>query len=94
MTVFINPEEFGKTVKINGYNISVVVDIERLEWRHSKDYEGNIVGDMLYFAKAENFPGGKPKSGQAQMFDNKAYTVFDVKENDGIYEIVLIKNLS
>ena len=94
MSIFINPDEFGETHRINGQQIEVVVDADRLSWRHSKDYEGNMVGDLLYFVNISVYPWAKPKIGEVQTFDGKPYTVFDVKEPDGMYEIILQRNFS
>lgn len=94
MSIFINPDEFGETHKINGRNVEIVIDEDRLSWRHSKDYEGNIVGDLLYFVKISDFPWEKPKIGDVQTVDGKPYTVFDVKKPDGMYEIILQRNFS
>jgi hypothetical protein len=50
------------------------------------------VGELLYFVPVSEFGTVKPKPRDAQKFDNKLMYVFDVREDDGMYEIILSQN--
>jgi len=90
---FINLNEFAEIHNINGQNLSVLIDNDRLERRSKVEYEGIIVGDILYFASESSFIK-QPKPGEMQRFDGIPCDVFDVRKDTGIYEIILKKNVS
>lgn len=86
--LFLNDAEFADTITINGTALAVLVDNDRLSIRQQTEYDGLIVGDVLYFVDSSAFTK-VPKPGDAQTFSGKSYTVVDVKLNKGIYEIIL-----
>lgn len=92
--VFVNDAEFAITHKIDGLDVPVVVDDDRLKLRLKKDFEGLIIADILYFIKFSNMPARKFKSGDSQMFDGHAFTIVDVTENNGIYEVMLQRGVA
>jgi hypothetical protein len=85
----MNTDEFAEEYTINGQSKHIMVDNDRLSSRIQKDFDGNVVGNILYFIKASEYGLRAPKPGDAQKFDSKPCTITDVKENDGIYEIIL-----
>lgn len=87
-TVFFNDDEFAEDHNIDGRKVSVVVDNETLKKRNQKEYDGILQADILYFIKDEDV-NRKPVVGQVQRFDGKIYSVFDVKYDSGVYEIIL-----
>lgn len=95
LNIFLNTSEFAGIHKINGVSFSITVDHEKLKERHTKDFDGLIVGDILYFVKVKDIllkflkP---PKIGDAQMFDKKPCEIVDIKEDEGIFEIILAYN--
>lgn len=93
LDTFMNLEEFSDYHSINGREISVIKDNDRLQERTKKEYDGIYVGDMLYFVKVSEY-GSKPKIDEIQIFDGMPATIFDVKEDMGMYEIILKFNRS
>lgn len=88
---FFNLDEFAEPHNIDGRILNIIVDNDRLMHRSKVEYEGVIVGDILYFAKAEDFPR-KPKPDDIQTFDNVPCQVYDVREDMGMLEIILKRN--
>lgn len=91
LNTFFNISEFAETHLIEGNHVDVIIDNDRLEERSKKEYEGIYVGDLLYFAKIENFLK-PPIVDELQRFDGKIYTVFDVRKAHNMYEIILKRN--
>lgn len=91
MDVFLNVTEFGETVKIDGRDVVVVIDNDRLSQKIQKDYDGIAVGDILYYARSSDFPK-KPRLRDVQHFNSNLCTVFDIKEDSGILEVILQRN--
>jgi len=92
LNVFFNPEEFGELHAINGKPMVIIVDDERLKERIAKEFQGVTVGEILYQVPASVY-GVKPKINERQMFDTRLFYVFDAKLIDGLYEIILSKNI-
>ncbi len=94
--VFVNGAEFGDLHQIQyrpGHGpepVTAIVDQQRLTERASREYDGLYIGELLYFASVAAFAIPIVK-GQKQLFDGKPYTVADVREEDGMYEIILNK---
>lgn len=86
--VFINTDEFAEEHVIDGNTVSITVDNDRLIERSKIEYAGVMVGNILYFAKSEDFDR-KPEPEDVQDFDGDDYKVFDVREDDGMLEIIL-----
>jgi hypothetical protein len=91
LTVFINDDEFAEPHVIDGRTINVIVDNDRLKERSKKEYDGISVGEILYFVKVEDF-GEHPEQGTPQIFDGRPMYVFDCREDDGMYEVILQQN--
>ena len=92
LATFINPDEFGKPHKINGRDLIVVVDEDRLIERTNKEFDGVSIGELLYFVKASDY-GPRPSIGESQRFGKRQMYITDVKEPDGMYEIILSQNM-
>ncbi|UZP01928.1 hypothetical protein JW813_09265 [Clostridium botulinum] len=86
--IFFNIDEFGEKHYIDGIVKTVLVDNETLKERNQKEYDGIIQADLLYFIKSKDLVK-KIKVGELQRFDGAVYTVFDVKYDSGIYEVIL-----
>lgn len=86
--VFFNVDEFGEFHQINKQNIKIIIDNETLKERNAKEYDGILQADLLYYIKKEDLIK-KPKSGEVQLIDDEIYTIFDVKHDLGVYEIIL-----
>lgn len=81
-------EDFSEEMFINGNFIDIVMDQDRLKERSKKEFDGIYVGDLLYFAKVKEFIR-EPKIGDMQIINKKKYTIFDVRKDLGLYEIIL-----
>lgn len=92
IATFLNLDEFAETCIIDGKNIDVIVDNDRLIERSKKEYEGISVGEILYYAKVADF-NKKPKQGMPQNFNGRLMQVFDIREDEGLYEIILNQNI-
>ena len=93
---FINNDEFAETVNINGVEVSVVEDSDKLEQRIKSDYQGLIIGDVLFYISADDYDKiprvpKTPTSGIALNYGREHTTVVQVSEQSGIYEIILRK---
>lgn len=91
LNLFFNTDDFADTHLINGRPLNVVVDNDQLTKRSKKEYDGISVGEVLYFVKAEDF-GERPEQGAPQIFDGRQMYVFDCREDNGVYEIILQQN--
>ncbi|MBN1039027.1 hypothetical protein DVW12_09965 [Clostridium botulinum] len=87
LNIFFNIDEFGEEHIIDKEKITAIVDNEGLKNRIQKDYDGIIQADLLYFVKVEDIK--EPTPGEVQFFDGCIYTIFDVKCDSGIYEVIL-----
>lgn len=81
-------EGISEKVYLNGSPINIIIDYDRLKDRSKKEYDGIYIGDLLYFAKVEDFIS-PPIIGGLQIFNKKKYEVFDVRKDIGLYEIIL-----
>lgn len=91
LETFFNLDEFAEPHSINGKTLNVVIDNDQLTRRSKKEYDGITVGEILYFVKAEDF-GERPEQGTPQIFDGRQMYVFDCREDNGVYEVILQQN--
>ena len=93
MSVFLDPEEFGEPLVLNGHSFTGTVDEDQLKERTKVEYEGISVGDILFFCRISELPGiWKPEMGARFKRDGgrlRIGTIFDVKTNAGMYEMIL-----
>lgn len=89
--IFFNLDEFAEPHNINGRILNVIVDNDRLMQRSKKEFDGISIGEILYYVKASDY-GEKPEQGTPQIFDDRQMYVFDVREDCGVYEIILQQN--
>lgn len=92
--VFKNQEEFSETVTINGVSVVVNIDNDRLAQKAFTDFDGVVMGDILFFISAEEFKKipymkKKPCANDALMFEGKACEIINVSESMGMFEIAL-----
>ncbi len=50
-------EDFSEQVYLNGIPIDIVIDLDRLQDRSKKEYDGIHVGDLLYYCKVNDSRG-------------------------------------
>jgi len=91
LAIFFNQNELAEPHQIDGRTLNVIVDEDQLKERSQKEYDGISVGEILYFVKAEDY-GERPEEGTPQIFDGRQMYVFNCRDNDGMFEIILSQN--
>lgn len=90
LDTFINMDEFAEDHQINGETIKCVVDTDIFDERStlSGDRSGGVFKDTIsIFIKMSDIE--KPLIDEMMTVDDGHYRVVEVKENMGMYEIVL-----
>lgn len=95
-STFVNLDEFGSTVNINGVSVNVVEDKDQLLYRIKKNYDGLVVGDILFFISMEEYQkiphvSEFPTVNEAVTYNGRPCLITDVNPQDGVYEITLQK---
>lgn len=93
LDTFINMDEFAEDHQINGETIKCVVDTDIFDERStlSGDRSGGVFKDTIsIFIKISDIE--KPLIDEIMTVDDEHYRVVEVKENMGMYEIVLSQN--
>jgi len=88
LDIIFDEDEHAELHTINGEQIVIIEDNDQLEKRSRLEYEGVVVGDLLYYAKASDF-SKRPFPGDVQVYDGNTYKVFDCRDSEGLYEIIL-----
>lgn len=91
---FVNQTEFASTVVINGASVSVVEDKDQLLYRIKHDYNGIVVGDILFFISEGEYAkipcvSSPPAVNEAITYNGRPCTILEVTPQDGVYEITL-----
>lgn len=94
INTFISDIEFAESVRINGVDVMVVEDHDKLDYKIKRDYEGLIVGDVLFYISSEEYAKipkvpEKPESDIAIRYKGIPATITSVNPQHGIYEIIL-----
>lgn len=94
INTFVDPDEFGEKAKLNGVTVNIVPDKEQMDYKIKKDYDGLIIGDILFFISAEEYKKiprmSRPASaGDALLFNGRPATVVSCTEMSDLYEIIL-----
>lgn len=88
MKSFFNLNEFAEEHTINGKKITIIIDNNKLIERAQKEFDGLSVGEILYYVKSEDL-GEMPEQGTSQYFDGRNMFIFNIREDNGIYEVIL-----
>jgi len=93
---FVNLDEFASTVSINGVSVKVVEDKDQLLYRIKKNYDGLVVGDILFFISKDEYRkiphlSEIPSVNEAVNYNGRPCLITDVTSQDGVYEITLQK---
>lgn len=91
MEVFFNPEEFADYHNIDGVDMLIVIDEDRLEeLKNTKDTYINGIHEakLLFHVKKSDF-GGKPATNTVLDVDNRTYRVINSAEDSGIITLIL-----
>lgn len=93
---FINDTEFASEVTINGVVVTVVEDKDQLLYRIKKNYDGLIIGDILFYIGEDEYKkipklSPIPSVDEALSYNGKPCTITDVNSQNGVYEIIIQK---
>lgn len=93
---FVNHNEFASNVNINGASVLVVEDKDQLLYRIKTNYNGLVVGDILFFISEEEYQkipnvSPIPSANEAIRYNGKPCTIVEVTPQNGMYEITLLK---
>ena len=89
---FFNVGEFADEVVINNQTVKVVEDSDKLQYRIKKDYDGLIIGDVLFYISTTDFnsiPKVKPEPYQSLVYKGVQSTITSIHEVMGAYEVIL-----
>lgn len=90
--VFFNPNEFCETAIIDGKEMLVMIDNERLQERAEKEYGSVTTGLLLYYVRVSEYGLRAPEVGSAQIFNGQLFYVASITEKFDMYEILLSQN--
>lgn len=95
-SVFFNSEEFAETHTINGAEVDIVVDNDKLaELYISKEsHTEELFTDAIMFYVRKKDLDFEPVPGQYLEYDGRGMIISDVKTDDESYTIVLGANES
>ena len=90
----INLDEFADEKNINGVSVRVLEDSDELEYRIKKNYDGLIIGDVLFFISTEEYAKIPrvtpiPTARQSILYDGKPALIVNVNKSESLYEIIL-----
>lgn len=91
-TIFFNMNEFAENHTIDGKIVNCIVDNDRLNERSKKEFDGIYVGELLIFVKKTDLVR-ELSQGMPLMVDKKQMYIFSVREDYGVYEIILNRNV-
>lgn len=89
--IFFNANEFAESHTINDKIVNCIVDNDRLLERSKKEFDGIYAGELLIFVRTIDITK-KLSQGMPLFFDNQQMYIFSVREDEGIYEIILNRN--
>ena len=84
-SIFFNPDELGELREINGREVMVIEDEEKL--REYK-FQGICQGQKLLYVRAASLPA-IPHAGDAMLYGRTKWQVEECKEDAGLLEIIL-----
>lgn len=86
--VFFSLDEFAETYQWDGAEIRAVIDTNEIQFRYSEDYQAFPSGSLFLFVPVSCFES-QPQLFSVHRFNGNVYTIQDVKEEDGVYAILL-----
>lgn len=91
-TVFLNTDDFAELHRVEGKEIPVVVDDDKLEKLKQGQILGLVEADMLLHGKVSDFPPSITP-GRLLNVDGREYIVTNSGENMGLIEVALKQNI-
>lgn len=95
ISVFLNPEEFGELLEIDGRRLPVLVDNEKLsELKNKAQYADQIrTADMLLYIRTADLGYIPAQKAHIRIgSDRRTKRVSLVTETDGVLELILEEN--
>lgn len=89
--VFLNTDEFAEIHRIEGAEITVVVDNDQLNKLKKGQILGLVEADMLLMGKAADFPSGM-EPGRLLNVDGRELIVVNSGKDMGLMEVALKQN--
>lgn len=89
--VFLNTDEFAEIHRIEGAEITVVVDNDQLNKLKKGQILGLVEADMLLMGKAADFPPGM-EPGRLLNVDGRELIVVNSGKDMGLMEVALKQN--
>lgn len=91
---FVNLDEFAMPIAINGETVNVVEDSDRLEYRIKTNYNGLVIGDVLFYISEDEYlkiphVNQIPTADQIISYGGTPMTIVNVGKQMGMYEIIL-----
>ena len=91
--VFLNLEDFAELHRVEGVQIAVVVDSDRLNKLKQGQILGLVEADMLLMGKKADFPANL-EPGRLLNVDGREMIVENSGENMGLVEVALRQNIT
>lgn len=95
ISIFLNPDEFGELLEIDGRRLPVLVDNEKLaELKNKAQYADQIrTADMLLYVRAADLGYIPAQKAHIRVGENRrTKRVSMVTETDGLLELILEEN--
>lgn len=95
-STFGNETEFASKANINGVEVTITEDNDQLLYRIKKNYDGLVVGDILFFISEEEYSkipnvSPIPSANEGIKYNGKPCLVIEANKQEGMYEIILQK---
>ena len=89
--VFFELEDFAEVHRVEGREISIVIDNDHLEKLQAGQNLGIAESDMLIFARSEDLPPRRAP-GSLINIDGREYLVDNWSDNKGVSQLTLRQN--
>lgn len=90
-SAFFNMDEFAETKQVDGKPMRIMIDdfvlAELGENRSEEMYQTYTKSTVAYIPKEDY--GARPKLGKSIRIDNRIYTITNVVESMGVYELTI-----
>ncbi|OPJ63690.1 hypothetical protein [Clostridium chromiireducens] len=86
-----NEDEYSSKHDIDGKDLTITIDSDKLKERKEKYAEGTYLGELLFYIQKDVL-GYEPVINQRMRFDKEPKFVTDFQEDMGVYTIVLSEN--
>ncbi|MBQ3405993.1 MAG: hypothetical protein IJH11_01965 [Lachnospiraceae bacterium] len=90
-SVFLNLDEFGEEHKIEGSNVTVVMNNDQLETLKKGQILGLVEADVMIFAKVDDLPRDLDP-GRLLNVDGREMIIIKAGRNMGLAEVALRQN--